>query len=190
VYLTSADRHGNMISLIQSIYHEWGSGLCPDGVGFAMQNRGMSFSLDPTHANRLEPHKRPFHTIIPGFVTDGGKPRLAFGVTGADFQPQGHVQVLTNMLDFGLSPQQAGDQPRVMHVGSSDPVAGRADGGGSIALERGIGEAVRRALGAMGHSVSDGALAAGAYQAIWRSDDPRVYFGGSDPRRDGGAYGY
>jgi gamma-glutamyltranspeptidase/glutathione hydrolase len=190
VYLTAADRDGNMISLIQSIYHEWGSGLCPDGVGFAMQNRGLGFSLDPGHANRLEPHKRPFHTIIPGFVTDGGKPRLAFGVMGGDFQPQGHVQVLTDMLDFGLSPQQAGDQPRVMHVGSSEAVAGRGGGGGSISLEHGIGESVKRALEAMGHSVGDGALAAGGYQAIWRSDDPRVYFGGSDPRKDGGAYGY
>ena len=190
VYLTAADRDGNMISLIQSIYGEWGSGLCPDGVGFAMQNRGMSFSLDPTHANRLEPHKRPFHTIIPAFVTEGGSPRLAFGVMGGEFQPQGQVQVLTNMLDFGLSPQQAGDQPRIAHVGSSDPVAGRAEGGGSIALERGIDEAVKRSLEAMGHSVLDGALAAGGYQAIWRSDEPRVYFGGSDPRKDGGAYGY
>jgi gamma-glutamyltranspeptidase/glutathione hydrolase len=190
VYLTVADSQGNMISLIQSIYGSFGSGRCPDGTGFAMQNRGQAFSLDPGHANRLEPHKRPFHTIIPGFVTEDGRPRLAFGVMGGAFQPQGHCQVLMNMLDFGMSPQQAGDQPRVGHTGSSEPSSEPSTGLGLVSFEDGIGEPVRLALADMGHELSSASGAAGGYQAIWRSDDPTVYFGGSDPRKDGAALGY
>ena len=117
IYLTAADKDGNMVSLIQSIYHGWGSHFVPDHLGFALQNRGMSFSFDPNHRNKLEPHKRPFHTIIPAFVTRGGHPVFSFGVMGGDFQPQGHAQVLMNMIDFGMSPQQAGEQPRVEHSG-------------------------------------------------------------------------
>jgi gamma-glutamyltranspeptidase/glutathione hydrolase len=190
VYLTVADGEGNMISLIQSIYGSFGSGRCPAGTGFAMQNRGQAFSLDPTHANRLEPHKRPFHTIIPGFVTEGGRPRLSFGVMGGAFQPQGHCQVLMNMLDFGMSPQQAGDQPRVGHSGSTEPNSEPATGSGVVSFEAGIDESVKRALAEMGHDLDGGSGAVGGYQAIWRSDDPRVYFGGSDPRKDGAALGY
>jgi gamma-glutamyltranspeptidase / glutathione hydrolase len=190
IYMTAADSDGNMISFIQSIYAEWGSTICPDGVGFAMQNRGQSFSLDPGHPNRLEPHKRPFHTIIPGFVTRAGSPVLSFGVMGGAFQPQGHCQVLMNMLDFGMSPQQAGEQPRVAHDGSSEPTGGRSAGGGTLAFERGIREDVKRRLGEMGHRDSGATVALGGYQAIWRTDDPRIYFGGSDPRKDGGAFGY
>ncbi|HUF73243.1 MAG TPA: gamma-glutamyltransferase [Gammaproteobacteria bacterium] len=190
VYLTVADRQGNMISLIQSIYGSFGSERCPDGTGFAMQNRGQAFSLDPGHANRLEPHKRPFHTIIPGFVTEDGRPRLAFGVMGGAFQPQGHCQVLMNMLDFGMSPQQAGDQPRVGHTGSSEPSSEASTGLGLVSFEDGIGESVKLALADLGHELSSASGAAGGYQAIWRSDDPRVYFGGSDPRKDGAALGY
>lgn len=190
VYLTAADRDGNMISLIQSIYAAWGSTICPDGLGFAMQNRGQSFALDPGHPNCLEPHKRPFHTIIPGFVTLSGRPVLAFGVMGGDFQPQGHCQVLMNMLDFGMTPQQAGEQPRVGHAGSSDPSTGRVTGGGSLTFERGIGEDVKRKLAAMGHRDSGASGALGGYQAIWRTEAPRIYFGGSDPRKDGAALGY
>ncbi|MFM2004326.1 MAG: putative gamma-glutamyltransferase YwrD [Planctomycetota bacterium] len=113
IYLCAADGEGNMISFIQSNYHGFGSMICPDGVGFPIQNRGQAFSLDPDHRNRLEPHKRPFHTIIPAFMTRDGRPVMPFGVMGGDFQPQGHAQVVMNMIDFGMSPQQAGDQPRV-----------------------------------------------------------------------------
>lgn len=190
IYMTAADGEGNMISLIQSLYSAFGSMICPDGVGFAMQNRGQGFSLDPGHANRLQPHKRPFHTIIPGFVTEAERPLLSFGVMGGEFQPQGHCQVLVNMLDFLMSPQQSGDQPRIGHTGSSDPSHGPVGGSGSVYFERGIGEAVKRRLAEMGHRLSDGAGTMGGYQAIWRTDDPRVYFGGSDPRKDGCALGY
>ena len=190
IYMTAADNEGNMISLIQSLYSSFGSRICPDGVGFPMQNRGQGFSLDPRHANRLEAHKRPFHTIIPAFVTEAGRPLLSFGVMGGAFQPQGHCQVLMNMLDFALSPQQAGDQPRVLHTGSSDPAAGRRRAPGTLFFERGIHDAVKLKLGEMGHQLGNQAGAMGGYQAIWRTDDPRVYFGGSDPRKDGGAIGY
>ncbi len=190
VYLTAADREGNMISLIQSIYGAFGSTICPDGVGFAMQNRGLGFSLDPRHPNRLEPHKRPFHTIIPAFVTHAGEPVLSFGVMGGDFQPQGHAQVLMNMLDFGMSPQQAGDQARVAHDGGSSPWGTTAQWPGTVLLEHGIGPDAAADLREMGHEVQSNCAALGGYQAIWRSAEPRVYFGGSDPRKDGGAYGF
>lgn len=190
VYLTVADHDGNMISLIQSIYESFGSGICPDGLGFALHNRGQSFALDSQHPNRLEPHKRPFHTIIPAFVTQAGQPRLSFGVMGGDFQPEGQVQVLMNMLDFGLSPQQAGEQPRVSHTGSNDPRAVPTESPGIVHLERGIPPATRRGLSERGHVIAEDTHAFGGYQAIWRLDRPRRYFGGSDPRKDGCALGY
>jgi gamma-glutamyltranspeptidase / glutathione hydrolase len=190
VYLTAADGEGNMISLIQSLYGGYGSYICPDGVGFTMQNRGQSFSLDPGHRNKLEPHKRPFHTIIPAFMTREGRPVMSFGVMGGDFQPQGHAQVVMNMVDFGMSPQQAGDQPRLSHSGSSSPRDGMAEGGGRLSFERGIDDAVRQRMAKMGHEVQPGVDAHGGYQAIWREDDPLRYFGGSDPRKDGAAMGY
>ena len=190
VYLTAADREGNMISLIQSIYHGWGSHIVPDHLGFALQNRGKSFALDPNHFNKLEPHKRPFHTIIPGFVTKGGEPVFSFGVMGGDMQPQGQSQVLMNLIDFGLSPQQAGEQPRVQHFESSDPTGTKMSGGGSIGLEHGFSDKVRARLADMGHKVRDGVGAFGGYQGIWREENPLRYFGGSDPRKDGCAVGY
>lgn len=190
VYLTTADREGNMVSLIQSIYHGWGSRLVPDGLGFALQNRGMSFSLDPNHRNRLEPHKRPFHTIIPAFVTRKNSPVFSFGVMGGDFQPQGHAQVLMNMLDFGMSPQQAGEQPRVEHSGGSTPQGTTGSGPGVVALEPLIPETTRARLEEMGHTIRKGADTFGGYQGIWRDEEPRRYFGGSDPRKDGCAMGY
>ena len=190
VYLTAADGEGNMISLIQSIYAGFGSTICPDGVGFPMQNRGESFALDPGHRNKLEPHKRPFHTIIPAFMTRNGRPVMSFGVMGGDFQPQGHAQVVMNMIDFGMSPQQAGEQPRVEHSGSSSFRGGLMDGGGRVRLERGFSEDVRQALEDLGHEVRPGVGAHGGYQAIWREDQPLRYFGGSDPRLDGCAIGY
>ncbi len=190
VYLCAADADGNMISLIQSVYWGFGSGICPDGVGFPIQNRGQAFSLDPDHPNRLEPGKRPFHTIIPAFVTREGRPVLAFGVMGGDFQPQGHAQVLMNMIDFGMSPQQAGDQPRLAHDGSSTPWGDAATDGGTLVFERRFPDAVKARLADMGHRIGTETAAHGGYQAVWRRDDPRVYFGGSDPRKDGAALGY
>jgi len=190
IYLTAADGDGNMISLIQSVYSDFGSAICPDGVGFAIQNRGQSFSLNPEHPNRLEPHKRPFHTIIPAFLTEAGRPVMSFGVMGGDFQPQGHVQVLMNLIDFGMSPQQAGDQPRVRHIGRTSPWLGRSDDPGVLVFERDVPEDVKLSLAEMGHRVGRTPGAHGGYQAIWRTDDPLVYYGGSDPRKDGGALGY
>lgn len=190
IYLCAADGEGNMISLIQSNYHGFGSTICPDGVGFPIQNRGQAFSLDPKHRNRLEPHKRPFHTIIPAFMTRDGRPVMPFGVMGGDFQPQGHAQVVMNMIDFGMSPQQAGDQPRIEHIGSSSPWGEKSTDGGELTFERGITEKVKQKLAEMGHKIRPGVGAFGGYQAIWRLDDPRRYFGGSDPRKDGAAIGY
>ena len=188
-YLTTADQYGNMISFIQSIYNPWGSTICPDQCGFAMQSRGQAFSLDPGHANRLEPHKRPFHTIIPAFLTRDDAPVMSFGVMGADFQPQGHCQVLMNMIDFGLSVQQAGEQPRIAHDGGSSPWSG-SSGNGEIIPEPGLADETCRGLAAMGHHISDARSIHGGYQAIWRAENPRRYFGGSDPRKDGMAIGY
>lgn len=190
IYLTTADGAGNMVSLIQSTYHGWGSHIVPDNLGFSIQNRGMSFALDPKHRNKLEPHKRPFHTIIPAFVTREGAPVFAFGVMGGDFQPQGHSQVLMNIIDFGMSPQQAGDQPRVEHAGSSSPTGRMADGPGIVNFERRIPDSVKQALADMGHKVSDREGAFGGYQGVWREDNPLRLFGASDPRKDGCAVGY
>ncbi|MBI4557107.1 MAG: gamma-glutamyltransferase family protein [Candidatus Hydrogenedentes bacterium] len=190
IYLTAADDAGNMISLIQSNYAGWGSRLVPDGLGFSIQNRGESFSLDPKHRNRLEPHKRPFHTIIPAFVTKDGNPIFSFGVMGGDFQPQGHSQVLMNLIDFGMSPQQAGEQPRVEHSGSSSPRGSKMPAGGAIRFELGFPEAVMHKLAEMGHTVRPGFDVFGGYQGIWREENPRRYFGGSDPRKDGCAIGF
>lgn len=190
IYLTTADSEGNMVSLIQSIYYLWGSGHVPDGLGFCLQNRGKLFALDPSHLNCLKPHKRPFHTIIPAFVTKGGRPCFSFGVMGGGFQPQGHVQVLMNLVDFGMSPQQAGEQPRVEHTESSEPTGSKMVNGGSVGFERGIPDEVKLRLACMGHRVRPNTGAWGGYQGIWREDAPLRYFGGSDPRKDGCAIGY
>jgi gamma-glutamyltranspeptidase/glutathione hydrolase len=179
-----------MISLIQSVYYGFGSTICPEGVGFAMQNRGAGFSLDPRHRNRLEPRKRPFHTIIPAFMTKGGAPVMAFGVMGGDFQPQGHAQVVMNMIDFGMSPQQATDVPRIAHDGGSSPWGDSITDGGELILEHGFDATVIEGLRARGHRIADRIDAHGGYQAVWREESPRRYFGGSDPRKDGQAIGY
>jgi len=189
-YLTAADSEGNMISLIQSISHEWGSRYVPDGLGFCLQNRGQLFSLNPKDLNKLESHKRPFHTIIPAFVTKGGKPVFSFGVMGGPFQPQGHSQVLMNIIDFGMSPQQAGEQPRVQHYESSTPTGRKMVGGGSVGFERHIPKKLKRKLGHMGHKIRPDVGVFGGYQGIWRKQNPRRYFGASDPRKDGCAIGY
>jgi len=190
IYLTAADKEGNMVSLIQSTYYGFGSQMVPDGLGFALQNRGNLFSLNPGDLNKLEPHKRPFHTIIPGFMTKDGKPVFSFGVMGGDFQPQGHVQVLMNVINFGMSPQQAGEQPRVQHFESSTPTGNKMVGGGSVGFERHIADEVKQKLADMGHKMRKGVGAFGGYQGIWRKDEPRRYFGASDPRKDGCAIGY
>jgi gamma-glutamyltranspeptidase / glutathione hydrolase len=189
-YLCAADKEGNMISLIQSVFHGWGSKMVPDNLGFALQNRGKLFSLDPKSLNKLEPGKRPFHTIIPAFVTKDNKPKFAFGVMGGDFQPQGHSQVLMNLIDFDMSPQQAGEQPRISHFESSTPMGDKMVGGGKIGFERGFSKKVKLELAEMGHKIRSSIGAYGGYQGIWKKEQPQRYFGGTDPRKDGCASGY
>jgi gamma-glutamyltranspeptidase/glutathione hydrolase len=166
-----------------------GSGVVPPGLGFVLQNRGESFGLDPSLANVYAPGKRPFHTIIPGFVTRDGEPWLAFGVMGGAMQPQGQVQVLVNQIDFGLDVQQAGDAPRVRHEGSSEPDGRAADGAGEVRLEPGFDDALADGLRARGHRVivsDDGEY--GGYQAVQRLEGG--YAGASESRKDGQAAGY
>ncbi len=190
IYMTVADAAGNMVSLIQSNYRGMGSGMTPTGCGFILQDRGEMFSLERGHANVYAPGKRPFHTIIPAFVTKDGKPWLSFGVMGGAMQPQGHVQVLVNLIDFGMNLQEAGDVPRVRHDGSSEPTGGHMRDGGEVVLENGYPAAVVKALENLGHKVTvanDGDF--GGYQAILRNEEG-VYFGASESRKDGAAQGY
>lgn len=190
IYMTVADSAGNMVSLIQSNYRGMGSGMTPDGCGFILQDRGEMFSMQPGHANVYAPGKRPFHTIIPAFVTKDGKPWLSFGLMGGSMQPQGHVQVLVNIIDFGMNLQEAGDVPRVRHDGSSEPTDERMTDGGEVVLENGYSPEVVKALQARGHKVTvanDGDF--GGYQAILRNAEG-VYFGASESRKDGAAQGY
>jgi len=189
IYLTVADDDGNMVSLIQSNYRGMGSGMTPPGLGFGLQNRGEMFSLEPGHPNVYAPAKRPFHTIIPAFVTRDGKPWLSFGVMGGGMQPQGHVQVLINMIDFGMNLQAAGDAPRVRHDGSSEPTGERMTDGGTVRLEKGFPAAAIEELERRGHRVevaNDGGY--GGYQAIRKHGE--VWVGASESRKDGHAAGY
>ena len=190
VYLTVADNSGNMVSLIQSNYCGMGSGMTPGELGFVLQNRATLFSLDAGHANVLEPGKRPFHTIIPAFVMKDGKPFISFGLMGGSMQPQGHAQIIINMVDFGMNLQEAGDAARIRHAGSSQPTGKAMTDGGVINLESGFDESTRSALQAMGHKlgVSDGGF--GGYQAIMLDAHERVYYGASEVRKDGQAAGY
>ncbi len=191
IYLTVVDNDFNCVSLIQSNFHGFGSLHVPAGLGFALQNRGCLFALDETHPNRLEPRKRPFHTIIPGFVTRNGKPWLSFGLMGGDMQAQGHVQVLCNLIDFGMDVQEAGDAARFRHFGSSEPTGQAAAGGGSVAFESGISAQVRGSLEAKGHHLAPTSPGGyGGYQAIRIDLEHHVLIGGSDPRKDGCAMGY
>jgi len=190
IYLAVADREGNMVSLIQSNFSGMGSGMTPPGLGFILQNRGELFSLDRVHANVYAPGKRPFHTIIPAFVTRAGEPWLAFGVMGGAMQPQGHVQVLVNMVDFGMNLQQAGDAPRIRHVGSAQPTGEHAAGGGEIWMESGFDAAVIAELQRRGHRTDIRGQAYGGYQAIARDRDNGVWVGASESRKDGHAAGY
>ncbi len=192
IYMTVADKDGMMVSLIQSNYRGMGSGLVPDGLGFIFQDRGALFSLADGHANIYEPGKRPFHTIIPAFMTKDGRPVMSFGLMGGDMQPQGHVQIVVNMLDFGLTLQDAGDAARYHHTGSSEPFGAenRMTGGGVLEVETGISQAVREELRLRGHVVEIGDGAFGGYQAIWRDPETGVYWGASEMRKDGMAIGY
>ena len=191
IYLATADRHGNMVSLIQSNYRGMGSGMTPDGLGFVLQNRGENFSLDPDHRNALEPGKRPFHTIIPAFITKDGKPHTAFGVMGGGMQPQGHAQIVLNMVDFGMNLQEAGDAPRIYHAGSSQPEGDAQDPrGGTVYLESGFDYSTVRALMMMGHTVGFTHGPYGGYQAVMRDHEQGVWYGASESRKDGQAAGY
>jgi gamma-glutamyltranspeptidase/glutathione hydrolase len=190
IYLTVVDRDFNCVSLIQSNFHGFGSFHVPADLGFVLQNRGCLFALDPNHLNRLEPRKRPFHTIIPGFITKGGAPWLSFGLMGGDMQAQGHVQVICNLIDFGMDVQEAGDAPRFRHFGSSEPTGEPAKGGGVVALESQISRAARKALEAKGHRLTEAPGTFGGYQAIRIDLERGVLIGGSDPRKDGCAIGY
>ena len=190
IYLTVADQEHNMISLIQSNYSSFGSGLVPDGLGFVLQNRGALFNLEEGHFNSYAPHKRPFHTIIPAFVTNNGKPFMSFGVMGGDMQPQGHVQILANIIDFGMNLQEAGDAPRFRHFGSSTPTGSTMRDGGELALESGIPVEVQRHLVEKGHRLHFVVGSYGGYQAILYDARNDAYRGASDSRKDGMAAGY
>ena len=192
IYLTTADSEGNMVSLIQSNYRGFGSGMVPDGLGFPLQNRGEMFVLDDErHPNTYAPKKRPFHTIIPGFITRNGQPLISFGVMGGAMQPQGHVQIVVNLVDFGMDLQDAGDAPRIQHVGSSEPTGEVMKDGGQVLLEFGFPEETERGLLNRGHKIGRGTAGGfGGYQAIRFEATNRVYFGASESRKDGQAAGY
>ncbi len=190
IYLTVADKAGNMISLIQSNYRGMGSGMVPPGLGFMLQDRGELFSLKEGQANTYAPGKRPFHTIIPAFVTQEGEPWLSFGVMGGDFQPQGHVQILLNLIDFGMNLQEAGDAPRIDHSGSSTPTGLPAEGRGEIHLESGFPLETINELQRLGHKVGYARGVYGGYQAILYDADQGVYYGASESRKDGQAAGF
>tara|TARA_B100000073_G_scaffold192749_1_gene159537 strand:- start:1009 stop:2694 length:1686 start_codon:yes stop_codon:yes gene_type:complete len=188
IYLTVADKFGNMVSLIQSNYRGMGSGMMPTGLGFMLQDRGELFSLDKNHKNALEGGKRPFHTIIPAFVTKDGKPFISFGVMGGATQPQAHAQIIINMIDFGLNLQEAGDAPRIVHSGSSQPTGEVMTDGGSLSIESGFGKQIEQELSNKGHTIKYQKGVFGGYQAIMFKDG--VYYGASETRKDGQAAGY
>ena len=190
IYLTTADAEGNMVSLIQSNYRGMGSGMVPPGLGFMLQDRGELFSLTPGQNNTYAPGKRPFHTIIPAFITKNGQPLMSFGVMGGDFQPQGHVQIVMNLVDFGMNPQEAGDAPRWDHSGGSSPTEGYVKDKGEIHVESGIPYETVRGLMARGHKVGFDRGIYGGYQAIYKDPKTGFYHGASESRKDGQAVGY
>ena len=190
IYLATADSAGNMVSLIQSNYRGMGSGMTPPGLGFILQDRGELFSLEPGHANVYEPGKRPFHTIIPAFVTKDGEPWLAFGVMGGATQPQAHVQVLVNVIDFGMNLQEAGDAPRIVHFGSTQPTGEVMEDGGTLHMESGIPYDTVRELMRRGHDVQPAVGPYGGYQAVARDLEHGSWIGASESRKDGHAAGY
>ncbi len=190
IYLTVADKYGNMVSLIQSNYRGMGSGMCPTGLGFVLQDRGEMFNLAQGHANVYAPGKRPFHTIIPAFITRNGKPWISFGVMGGDMQPQGHVQIVVNLIDFKMNLQEAGDAPRIYHSGSSEPTGQQMTDGGILMLESGFRTEVIQKLMTMGHTIQWNLGGYGGYQAIMWDEKNKVWYGASESRKDGQAAGY
>jgi gamma-glutamyltranspeptidase / glutathione hydrolase len=178
IYLTAADGHGNVVSLIQSLFSSFGAGFVAGDTGITLQNRGSGFTLQPGHPNEIGPHKRPLHTLVPAMLAKNGRPVMAFGVMGGDNQAQAHAQIVANVVDFGMHVQEAGDAARVRHMGRE------------LAVESGIGAEVRRALEARGHAIVDGRGAMGGYQAIWIDHENGVLLGGSDLRKDGLAIGW
>ena len=192
IYLTTADKDGMMVSLIQSNYRGMGSGMTPPGLGFILQDRGEMFVLQPGHPNSFEPGKRPFQTIIPAFITKDGKPFVSFGVMGGAMQPQGHVQIVMNLVDFGMNLQEAGDAPRLQHDGSTEPTGQNTlmSDGGVVQLESGFPYETVRGLMSLGHHVEWALGPYGGYQAIRRDPETGVYYGASESRKDGQAAGY
>ncbi len=189
-YLTVVDKDRNAVSLIQSNYAGFGSGMVPSGLGFCLQDRGALFSLEEGHPNVVEPGKRPFHTIIPAMVTRDGLPVFSFGVMGGGMQPQGHVQVLLNIIDFGMNIQEAGDAARFCHNGSSEPDFGVMTEGGDVSLESGIMPRVVRELMDKGHKITGDLGGYGGYQGIWIDHARGILIGASESRKDGCAIGY
>ena len=190
IYLTVADRYGNMISLIQSNYRGMGSGMCPTGLGFILQDRGEMFTLEEGHPNCYAPGKRPFHTIIPAFITKDGRPYISFGVMGGDMQPQGHVQIIVNLIDFKMNLQEAGDAPRMYHTRSSEPTGEQMIDGGILNLESGFRWEEIQKLLQKGHTIQWNLGGFGGYQAIMWDEKNKVYYGASESRKDGQAAGY
>ena len=189
-FLVTADSSGMMVALIQSNYRGMGSGLVPDGLGFMLQNRGEAFSLDPASPNVYAPGKRPFHTIIPGFVTKNDAAFMAFGVMGGGMQPQGQTQIIVNMIDYDLDAQSASDMPRWRHEGGCEPEGGCAPGLGRVVLESGFPETTRAGLTVKGWTLSPGDGGFGGYQAIVRDPVSGVYQAATESRTDGAAQGY
>ncbi len=190
IYLTTSDKDGNMVSLIQSNYRGMGSGMVPPGLGFMLQDRGELFSLEDGHFNVYEPEKRPFHTIIPAFITKENKPYVSFGLMGGAMQPQGHAQIVINLIDFGMNLQEAGDAPRIRHLSNQQPTGGNMLDGGELSLESGFDYKEIRQLIELGHKVIFDLGSFGGYQAIMYDDKMGVYFGASESRKDGSAMGY
>ena len=190
IYLTTADANGNMVSLIQSNYRGMGSGMTPPGLGFVLQDRGELFSLEEGHPNAYAPGKLPFHTIIPAFITRDGEPFISFGLMGGGMQPQGHAQIVMNLVDFGMGLQEAGDAPRIHHTGSSEPTGTSMENGGIVNLETGFDYAVIRELMARGHRIQYARGPYGGYQAIMKHPEYGTYLGASESRKDGHAAGY
>nr|WP_299388561.1 gamma-glutamyltransferase [Allomuricauda sp.] len=190
IYMTVADKEGTMISLIQSNYRGMGSGMAPPKLGFMLQDRGELFSLKRGQANTYEPGKRPFHTIIPAFITKDGKPFVSFGVMGGDFQPMGHTQIVMNLVDFGMNIQEAGDAPRWDHTGGASPMGATTENTGLIRTESGIPYSTIRGLMDKGHRMGMARGIYGGYQAILWDDENKVYHGASESRKDGQAAGY
>jgi gamma-glutamyltranspeptidase/glutathione hydrolase len=190
IYLTVADKEGNMVSLIQSLFNGFGSTVTPPKLGFPLQNRGELFTFEEGHFNKYQPGKRPFHTIIPAFVTKNGEPFMSYGVMGGAMQPQGHVQILINMVDFGVNVQEAGDMPRIRHSGSSQPTGSKMASGGIVNFEHGFEQETLRKLVQKGHFMKFNVGGFGGYQAIMYDSKNKVYHGASESRLDGQASGY